>query len=282
MDLLKEPSHSRLVDGQLETHGFHVMRGQCDYLKPLWHWHRGVELAVVHSGTAQVFSGRWQKTVGPGEATVVSADQGHGSLGRFSRTVVHFMPDMVASNEGRRLLAELIDHGVEMGLHTQLSGEALNRILWASNQLLRLPNQRRHRLTVQALFDLILAELEMCLDQPPNPHLPHPLRSVMNYMQAHPESSETIEVLAERFEVSKGHLSHLFKCHIGCSPHQYWLGIKLEKACALLEGRGSLDQVALDVGFHSVRGFTAAFQRSYAMSPSAYRRIVQSRDDKRS
>lgn len=269
------PPLSRLVDGNLETYGYHIMRGQCDYREPLWHWHRGVELAIVQSGTSQVFSGPWQQTVTAGEATLVTAEKGHGSVGRFSRTVIHFMPDVVASSEGRRLLAQLEDGSSDKGVHAYLSGEATARILWAADQLLRLPSTQRHRLTIEALMGLILADLQVCLDQPVSGSFPHTLRAAVHYMHAHPESDETIEVLAHRFGVSKGHLTDLFRDHLSCTPHQYWLGIKMERACSLLTGPTPVDEIASAVGFHSARGFTAAFRRLHGMSPSAFRRVAQ-------
>jgi hypothetical protein len=59
----------------------------------------------------------------------------------------------------------------------------------------------------------------------------------------------------------------------GEPPHAYLLTRRLERAAALLRTTDrSVADICLSVGLVSVGSFTTSFTRTYAMSPTAYRR----------
>jgi AraC-like DNA-binding protein len=70
----------------------------------------------------------------------------------------------------------------------------------------------------------------------------------------------------------------LFHQHIGCSPHQYDLRLRIEKACWLLRSsEDGLEKIAEITGFYDRFHFSKAFKRYIRITPAAYRRQKQGR-----
>lgn len=259
-----EPSSH--IDQVLDRNGYYVLAGSHD--ERVRHWHRGVEMVLVHTGTVEVFAQKWCHILRPGEVSFYSAQNVHGASGMFNRTVIHFVPDLLPTGAGDKLNLIL---ETERSCRISPHPESVSRLIWAAQELIRLPAQSRTLPTAQALVGLVLAEIEVALNSPWKPANADLLQDVIEYMRANVASEETLDVLADRFRVSRGHLHRLFMAQLGCSPRQYWLALKLEKACALLHCNESVQSVSGKVGFLSARGFEQAFQRAYNMSPSEYR-----------
>jgi AraC-like DNA-binding protein len=82
----------------------------------------------------------------------------------------------------------------------------------------------------------------------------------------------TVADLAGAAHLSPAHFSRQFRRAFGESPHQYLLSRRLERAAALLRGTDwSVLHICLDVGLASLGSFTTSFQRSYGLTPLAYR-----------
>jgi AraC family transcriptional regulator len=72
--------------------------------------------------------------------------------------------------------------------------------------------------------------------------------------------------------MSKFHFLRLFKIAFGLSPHQFLIGIRLEKVRQLLESSSlSITEMALLLGFPDASSFSRSFYRAYKAYPTAYR-----------
>ena len=90
------------------------------------------------------------------------------------------------------------------------------------------------------------------------------------------ESAPTIEALARDLGVSPFHFSRQFEAVFGTTPHQYRMRARLDRARDLLaEGRMSVTDICMDVGFSSLGSFSALFSRTFGESPTAYARRVR-------
>lgn len=116
---------------------------------------------------------------------------------------------------------------------------------------------------------MILADLETG-----GPRSSEDCRSIVtqavDYMRAHTDANDNLRQLGARFFVSEGYLRHLFKLHVGTSPQRYWLMLKLERACELLQAGLPVQEVADLSGFASLSGFERAFRRMMQVAPSEY------------
>jgi AraC-like DNA-binding protein len=81
-----------------------------------------------------------------------------------------------------------------------------------------------------------------------------------------------VRTLARAAHLSPAHFSRQFRRTFGETPHQYLLMRRMERAAALLRNTDrSVADVCLTVGLRSVGSFTTTFNRTFGVSPTAYR-----------
>lgn len=83
------------------------------------------------------------------------------------------------------------------------------------------------------------------------------------------------EKLARQVSVSSSYFSVLFKKYVGCSPVQYIMRVRLNKAMKLLrESSKPVSVVAFEVGFRDPLYFTRVFSREVGVTPREYREVT--------
>ncbi|MDR2462844.1 MAG: AraC family transcriptional regulator [Verrucomicrobiales bacterium] len=108
--------------------------------------------------------------------------------------------------------------------------------------------------------------------EPPNPRIAQAIRMI----RERPTLTLGNEELARAAGMNISAFIRLFHKHTGCSPHQYDLRLRIEKACWLLRsGADNLDDIAVAAGFCDRFHFSKAFKRYIRISPAAYRRQKQ-------
>ena len=96
---------------------------------------------------------------------------------------------------------------------------------------------------------------------------------VVHYMQENIANNLTLEELAGKFQYSTSHFSALFKKETGYSPINYYIQLKVRKACEYMElTHLKLYEIAEKVGFEEPSYFTRLFTKIMGMSPTEYRR----------
>lgn len=82
----------------------------------------------------------------------------------------------------------------------------------------------------------------------------------------------TIDELSKRFKISPTSLKTQFKELYGDSLYGYVKKIKLEKSKELLiEGKLSIAEIALEIGYLNPAKFSSAFKKEYGVSPSKFK-----------
>ena len=92
---------------------------------------------------------------------------------------------------------------------------------------------------------------------------------VLHYIGRHINEELTLDGLAERFFVSKYHLSHTFTREVGVSLHRYITLRRLLMARQLLSAGVPAGQVSSTCGFSDYTSFYRAFKAEYGISPGA-------------
>ena len=101
------------------------------------------------------------------------------------------------------------------------------------------------------------------------------LKEILEYCTAHYAEDVTLDTLAEALRLSRYHISHVFSDKLGLSFHTYLSTLRINRACELLEeGDKHVTEIAIEVGFGSIRSFNRAFQCLMGMTPLAYRASV--------
>ncbi|MFA9455284.1 helix-turn-helix domain-containing protein [Halalkalibacter sp. AB-rgal2] len=96
------------------------------------------------------------------------------------------------------------------------------------------------------------------------------------FMENHLHTSVSLEDIAKKVQLSKQHLNHIFKEATGFPPIDYFLRLKIQRACQLLDlTKLSIKEVSYDIGFRDPYYFSRMFKKIIGQSPSAYRMTLK-------
>ncbi|MCA5962258.1 helix-turn-helix transcriptional regulator [Blautia sp. RD014234] len=94
----------------------------------------------------------------------------------------------------------------------------------------------------------------------------------MEYISFNYNQKIEINELADYIGVNRSYLTSSFKKAIGCSPQEYLVNLRMEKARSLLKNTDmQINAIANSVGYVDQLAFSKIFKQHYGMSPRAYR-----------
>jgi len=92
------------------------------------------------------------------------------------------------------------------------------------------------------------------------------------YMLRHLDAPLQVATLAARANISPSHFFALFKRQIGCAPIDYFIRLRMQEACRLLDAtRLSVKEVAAALGYDDPFYFSRIFKSVNQVAPSEYR-----------
>jgi transcriptional regulator GlxA family with amidase domain len=101
---------------------------------------------------------------------------------------------------------------------------------------------------------------------------PRALRRVREYVEAHLETTISIQALATIVGLSMYHFARAFKQSMGMTPHEYLVECRVRRAQELLADTDlPLSQIALASGFADQSHCARRFRERVGVSPSSYR-----------
>ncbi len=109
---------------------------------------------------------------------------------------------------------------------------------------------------------------------------PPAVRRALRHIHSDVEQPLTLDELANAACMSRYHFARVFRDTIGKPPHQYVLGVRIERAKERLvamrrrghAGAAQISTIAFDAGFSSPSQFSATFKRVVGTSPSDWLR----------
>lgn len=102
------------------------------------------------------------------------------------------------------------------------------------------------------------------------------MQDVYNHLLERFSEDCSLDALAERFNISKFHLSHRFSETYGISLHQFVLRCRVAYAQLLIRQGEPMVSAYYQCGFSDYSAFVRAFSRIVGISPRAWRRQQQS------
>jgi transcriptional regulator GlxA family with amidase domain len=121
----------------------------------------------------------------------------------------------------------------------------------------------------------LLASLRLLLDDSSAAGPFDRLDQTLNIMQSNIAAQIHLDDLAEFCRLSTSHYVRLFKARNGQTPINYFLHLKIQRACDLLETtRSDIREVALLLGYTDPYYFSRIFKRFMGVSPHHYRQQV--------
>ena len=102
---------------------------------------------------------------------------------------------------------------------------------------------------------------------------PSVLESIIEEIRKNYKDNITLTKLAERYNISAGHLSSLLKEELGMPFSEYITSKRIQRAKELLDDESlSVDAIAIEVGYKDYFYFTKVFKKAVGISPSKYRK----------
>lgn len=96
--------------------------------------------------------------------------------------------------------------------------------------------------------------------------------SAIHYMQQHIDENISLSDLASLYNYSVSRFSNLFRQKTGYAPIDYFVQLKMQKACQLLDFTGrSIKDIAFSMGFDDPYYFSKRFRTIIGRSPKKYR-----------
>lgn len=101
------------------------------------------------------------------------------------------------------------------------------------------------------------------------------VRHAMDYIAQHYKEKIKINEIADYIGVNRSYLTSSFKKMIGCSPQEYLVNLRMEKAkTMLLKTDMPIYAIASEVGYTDQLAFSKIFKQHYGTSPRAYRELI--------
>lgn len=102
------------------------------------------------------------------------------------------------------------------------------------------------------------------------------VKTAMDYIARNYSKKIRIQDLADYIGVNRSYLTTSFKRTVGCSPQEYLMNIRMEKAKAMLaETDTKINAIAASVGYADQLAFSRIFRQHYGLSPRDYREREQ-------
>ena len=96
----------------------------------------------------------------------------------------------------------------------------------------------------------------------------------ISYMSEHVESSLSINDLAAKCGYSRSHFTHVFTKEMGMAPKEYFLRMKINRACLLLKNTNeTIIEIAMRMGFGEGQYFSRTFKKIKGITATQYRKL---------
>ncbi|MBR4163282.1 MAG: helix-turn-helix transcriptional regulator [Solobacterium sp.] len=145
---------------------------------------------------------------------------------------------------------------------------------WIADQALRKLTQIKNNAEINPLIKeyafLFCEKVKMTkMEYTGNPHV----EKAGQYMKTHITQPITIDDITAHTDISKYHLSHLFKQYTGKTIREYLIELRIRTAEELLETTNkSISEIASLLQFCDQSYFTYRFRKITGMTPNAYRK----------
>lgn len=105
---------------------------------------------------------------------------------------------------------------------------------------------------------------------------------ILNYLNMNFKEDITLADVAERFNIDKSYLSHLFKEHVGMSLWTYVIFRRIKTFNYLLITNNSIEDTCYQAGFQNYSNFFRLYKKYMKMTPTEYKKQIKIREKRNS
>ena len=276
---LRDTARADLLIAADEEHA--ALAGSGDYAMP-WHWHDCMMFILPSQGAVEIKhedrrEGAW---LSQDRFAVVPANRAHETRAAIG---AHRHIALYATGATLRRLDREAGSLSEFHRRTRTTVLARRTANLRALQALTLKNGRDAYGNSGVKQALISALLVQCIAEvmageaiPGASHREHGMALVEDlkeYLAAHADEQVPLDALADRFGISRRHVTRLFREGTGFSVGEFQLRIRLQTARELLsETELPVGEIAFRVGFDSGAALAHAMRRADGRSPSDIRK----------
>ena len=101
------------------------------------------------------------------------------------------------------------------------------------------------------------------------------VEQIIEYFEDHYAEKISLDQIADNMYLSTAYVSKIFKSETGNTPIRHLIDIRLERAKELLEKgwEGSIQEIAMQVGYDDAYHFSKLFKKRYGVSPSKVQKM---------
>lgn len=242
-----------------------------------YHYHEFCKLLLLVSGRGGYVVDGQRYLLQPGDVILLGSRSVHRPEleedSPYERIIIYISPEFLRQSSTEDCdLGELFVQGhilrlkesrrkkvfeLAGALEKELSGSGYGREILSNGALLRL------------LVELGRAKGQGGA-QNPAPVTPKDTRVVewMRYLDRHLSEDLDMDMLAERFFISKFHMMRLFRAETGFTIHTYLLQRRLLAARERMEGGMRATEACYRCGFRSYSSFTRAYSKHFGTTPT--------------
>ncbi|KRE73821.1 helix-turn-helix domain-containing protein [Paenibacillus sp. Soil750] len=97
---------------------------------------------------------------------------------------------------------------------------------------------------------------------------------ILEYLNQHLEQDITLDIMADKLNITPGYLSTYFKEKTGANFSDYLNGLRIQKAKELLNNLDlKIQEISVKVGYQNVNSFIRMFKRYSGITPGEYRKM---------
>ena len=232
------------------------------------HCHNSYEIYYMVKGNVEYFLEATSYVPKPGSLLIIPPNCFHGLRvldgSEYHRIRLHFVPELLTEKEKQLLLGIL---GKSWGyMEEQFRAE------WYFNSLEECGSYSRElqdiaiRARIVSFLTYLSAMYEKGVGRGPGKE--DVAQEILRYINEHLTEHLTLEGLAEKFYMSKNHLTAIFKRAAGTTVARYILYKRMTIARKELAGGTPAAEAALKAGFGDYSSFFRAYRKMFGCAPS--------------
>lgn len=239
------------------------------------HHHDSFELYYLISGNRKYITNEKIYVITPDSLTLTKPNTLHSTNGSYySRIVINFTRDFLCNYYTEQYVDMLLSCFSSQMIPSSIikKNERIKTLFFI---VLDHYKNQRYDAFAQFLGELLLTLYNIVQDNPnlkSKDNIPQNMRNILDYIYSYATQIEKVDDIANKFYISKYHLMHLFKKHVGVSVMEYITNAKVMLACRYLTSSDkSVNEISILCGFSSCSYFCKLFKKRMHLSPSDYR-----------
>ena len=125
-------------------------------------------------------------------------------------------------------------------------------------------------------INVLMADvLPLCRTSPSGDTDRTAIQRIINFCHANYTGDLSLSDAAEGLHLSKFYISHTISRQLGLTFSDFINTLRIDAACAALEGERKIADIAGDVGYGSIRTFNRIFKEKTNMTPYEYRQKIK-------